>query len=207
MPGSIPKDKYININTISQDIDNCINDYCLQYGINLQDYNTRVNIKHNEVNNILRYIYKTLFKPNITLCNHQTSYIDYNNIELLQVIADKFIDICLLFNKSLGLMSFALMSGISYATIYNWMNADGEKINPERLEVLKNIQECHKMEQIGLLNDSPVGALAVANNDIETGLEWSKQNAQQIASNTVYILPSERVDKLRITKEQDNSIV
>jgi translation elongation factor EF-Ts len=95
------------------------------------------------------------------------------------------------------------MSGISYATIYNWMNADGEKINPERLEVLKNIQECHKMEQIGLLNDSPVGALAVANNDTETGLEWSKQNAQQIASNTVYILPSERVDKLRITKEQE----
>lgn len=202
MPGSIPKDKYININTISQDIDNCINDYCLQYGINLQDYNTRVNIKHNEVNNLLRYIYKNLFKPNITLCNHQTSYIDYNNVELLQVVADKFIDICLLFNKSLGLMSFALMSGISYATIYNWMNADSEKINLKRLEVLKSIQECHKMAQIGLLNDTPVGALAVANNDVETGLEWSKQQALLQANNTVFLLPSERMDKLKLPKAE-----
>lgn len=200
MPGSIPKDKYINIDTVSQDIDKCINDYCIKYGIDIYNYNARVNIKHNEVNNILRYIYKTLFKPNITLCNHQTSYIDYNNIELLQVIADKFIDICLLFNKSLGLMSFALMSGISYATIYNWMNAEGEKANPKRLEVLKNIQECHKMEQIGLLNDSPVGALAVANNDNETGLKWSANQVQQITANTVYYLPSERTDKLQLDK-------
>lgn len=200
MPGKIPKDKYINIDTISEDIDNCINDYCIRYNIDITDYKSRVNIKHNEVNNILRYIYNTLFKPNITLCNHQKSYIDYNNIELLSVIADKFIDICLFFNKSLGLMSFALMTGINYKTIYNWINeTNQEKANLERLQIIKNIQEAHKMEQIGLLNDSPVGALSVANNDLETGLEWSKQSNNQLTANTVYLIPSERVDKLKLT--------
>ena len=66
--------------------------------------------------------------------------------------------------------------------------------------IVKNIRECHKMEQINLLNDSPVGALAVANNDPETGLEWSKQQAQQIAQSQVFILPSERMSKLKLEK-------
>jgi hypothetical protein len=56
------------------------------------------------------------------------------------------------------------------------------------------------MQQINLLNSSPVGALAVANNDIETGLEWSKQQAAQLAQNTVYILPSERMERLKLDK-------
>lgn len=197
MPGKIPKDKYINIDTISQDIDNCIIEYCDKYGINLNDYNMRVNIKHNEVNNMLRYVYKCLFKPNITLPNNQKSYVDYENIDLLQVLADKFIDICMMFNKSLGLMSFALLVGCDYATIYLWMQDNG-KSNPLRFKLLKNIQENHKNQHIALLNDTPVGALAVANNDIETGLEWSKQQAIQSASNTVYLIPSERLDKLKL---------
>lgn len=204
MPGSIPKDKYININTISQDIDRCINDYCKLYNIDISDYKIRTSIKHNEVNHLLRYIYQQLFKPDITLCNHQKSYIDYNNIELLQVISDKFIDICLMFNKSLGLMSFSLMTGINYKTIYNWINSDnGDELNVLRLQVIENVRQFHKMEQISLLNDSPVGALAVANNDVETGLEWSKQQAALNASSSVFILPSERLDALRISKEQD----
>lgn len=204
MSGSIPKDKYININTISQDIDKCIEQYCSKYNIDLYDYNTRVNIKHNEVNNILRYVYKCLFKPSITLCNNQNSYIDYANIELLQVIADKFIDICLFFNKSLGLMSFSLFTGIAYSTLGYWLNAgDGEELSRERLAILKNIQEMHKMQHISLLNDTPVGALATANNDQETGLNWSANQAQQITNNTVYLLPSERSGKLKLDKLEE----
>ena len=79
--------------------------------------------------------------------------------------------------------------------------------NPARFKVLKSIQECHKLAQINLLNDTPVGALAVANNDVETGLEWSKQQAQQIGQNAIYILPSERMDRLKLDKPQDNGNV
>ena len=70
--------------------------------------------------------------------------------------------------------------------------------------MLKNIQECHKVQQIGLLNDTPVGALAVANNDHETGLEWSK-NQMQVTAQSVYFLPSERVDRMRLAKPEENN--
>ena len=108
------------------------------------------------------------------------------------------------YNKSLGLVSFSFLLGCDYKTIYNWLN-DGAELNPERLHILNNIRECHKVEQIGLLNDSPVGALAVANNDVETGLEWSKQQAELTAGNTIFVLPSERLSRLNLNKKEDQT--
>lgn len=197
MPGSIPKDKYININTIESDIDKCIDDYLTMMGID-RDYKSLVNIKHQTVNGMFRYIYKRLFKPDRTLCNNQKSLIDYENIELLSLLADKFVDICSMFNKSLGLMSFSYMTGIDYSTIYEWTN-EGEKLNPKRSEVLKKIKECHKAAQISLLNDSPVGALAVANNDTETGLQWATKQAIAAGQQAVFLIPSERLNRLSIS--------
>lgn len=200
MPGSIPKENYINIDTIEQQIDECINDFLNENGID-RDYKSITSIKHSTINYMMSYIYKRLFKPNKTLCNNQKSYVDYNNIELLQVLANKFINICQRFNKSQGLMSFSYMIGCDYHTLTKWLNE--KESNPKRYAVLKTIQESHKEQQISLLNDSPVGAMAVANNDTETGLEWSKQQALQIASNAVFLLPSERSDRLRLDKPAD----
>lgn len=203
MPGKIPKDKYINIDTVCNDIDKCIDDFLLENGID-NDYKSLMSLKHSTVVYMMSYINKKLFKADRTLCNNQNSYIDYNNIELLQVLADKFLDICQRFNKSLGLMAFSYFIGCSYSTLSNWLNADsGGELNNSRLLVLKSIQEGHKLQQINLLNDSPVGALAVANNDIETGLEWSKQQAALQASNAVYILPSERADRLKLQPPEE----
>lgn len=203
MPGKIPKDKYININTICDQIDSCIDDFLTENNID-RDYKSITSIKHSTVNYMMSYIYKRLFKPDITLCNNQRSLIDYSNIELLQVLADKYIDICQRFNKSLGVMSFGYMTGINYSTLYNWMNDKSvEPLNLKRLEVIKSIQESHKVQQIALLNDSPVGALAVANNDQETGLNWSANQVQQITNNTVYYLPSERSGRLKLDKLEE----
>lgn len=94
-------------------------------------------------------------------------------------------------------MSFSYLIGCSYTTLATWLK---DELNPKRLLILKSIQENHKVAQVGLLNNSPVGALAVANNDTETGLEWSKNQVQQITNNTVYYLPSERTDKLNLEK-------
>lgn len=198
MPGSIPKENYININTISSDIDKCVIDFFAIRNIDINDIQQIKSIPHNTLSLCMKYIYEQLFKPNKTLCNNQKSYIDYNNIELLQTLADKFIDICLLFNKSLGLMSFGFMCGIDYSTLMRWQNE--RESNPQRFNIIKSVQEGHKMCHVGLLNDTPVGALAVANNDHETGLEWSKNQAAQIAANTVYLLPSERVDRMKLPK-------
>ena len=93
------------------------------------------------------------------------------------------------------------MIGCDYNTLTRWLNE--KESNPARYSVLKSIQENHKEQHISLLNDSPVGAMAVANNDHETGLEWSKNQAAQIAQNAVFLLPSERMNRLQIDKTSD----
>ena len=204
MPGKIPSNKYININTVCTDIDKCIDKFLDENGIE-KDYKSIISIKHSTVNYMFNYIYQSLFKPDQTLCNNQKSLIDYDNIDLLQVLADKFITICQRFNKSLGLMSFCYMTGINYSTITVWLNND-EKSNPKRLAVLKSIQEGHKAQHIALLNESPVGALAVANNDVETGLQWSQNQALTAAQNAVFLIPSERLKRLEIGQKAPEAI-
>lgn len=200
MPGSIPKDKYINVNTIEQNINDCVDMFLDELQIE-RDYKSITSIKHSTFSYMMSYIYEHLFKPSETLCNNQKSYIDYNNTEQLQVLADVYIKLCQRFNKSQGLMTFSYLLGCSHETLRQWV-VNGES-NPKRLAILKYIQESHKQQQVNLLNDTPVGALAVANNDSETGLEWGKQQAAQIAQNAVYILPSERVERLKLDKPEE----
>lgn len=196
MPKVSKKLNNIDINTIETDIDNCVIEFFSQYNIDINDSVSCKAVTHNMLSLCMRYIYKNLFKPSHTMINNQKSLVDYNDTELLTVLANKFIDLCLRFNKSLGLLSFGYMVGCDYSTLMNWLN--NKESNPVRFNILKSIQEQHKLIHIGLLNETPVGALATANNDSETGLEWSKNQAQQITNNTVYLLPSERVDKLRL---------
>lgn len=193
-----PQYNFINTDTIATEVMQCINNSVISLGYDPMSPADRKAITHNEINYCLRQVFINLFKPDKPLYNNQNSMVDYDNIELLKILADVFIDVCMLFNKSLGLMSFSYMIGCNYKTIYNWLHDEGA--NPERLQILQNIQEQHKNAQIGLLNNTPVGALAVANNDIETGLEWSKNQAAQITQNTVYLLPSERVDRMKLPK-------
>ena len=98
-------------------------------------------------------------------------------------------------------MSFSYMSGITTETMLQWVS-DGEGLNLERSLMIKKLRDCHKAAQVALLNDSPVGALAVANNDNETGLNWSRQQALEQANNAVYLIPSERLQRLGIDKQE-----
>ena len=194
-----PNYNYINPETIQSQVDNIINQYCDKYGIDLYNYNQRVNIKHTEVNNILRYCYNSLFKPDKNLYNNQASLIDYDNIEQLSSVVDVFLNVCSLFNKALGLFSFGIFTGIAHSTLMVWVNTDDE-LNPRRSLLLK-IKDFNASMLVDHLKDSgPVGVVAVANNDTETGLNWSANQVQQITNNTVYYLPSERTDKLGLEK-------
>lgn len=200
---SKPKLNIINPITLSDDVNQCIADYCLMYGIDLSNYNMRVNIKHNEVNNILLYCYDHIFKPDKTLFNNQKSLLDYDDISQLESVVDVFLHVCMFFNKSLGLFSFSIFTGINFQTLLNWISPDGERANPLRFELLQNIKEYNKGALVSMLKDTPVGALAVANNDHETGLEWSKNQLTQITNNTVYLLPTERNKKLALKAPDD----
>lgn len=202
MPVVVRHDNAIDINTISQQIDDCVISFFDKYNIDIYDLSQIKPVTHNMINLCFKYIYNSLFKPDHKMVNNQRSIVDYNNIDLLTVLADKFIEICQHFNKSLGLMSFSFMLGCDYSTMYLWLQND-EKANPARFKVLKSVKECHKLAQISLLNDTPVGALAVANNDIETGLEWSKNQVASVTNNTVYMIPSERADRLKLDSPTD----
>lgn len=198
MPVVVRKDNAIDINTISSQIDNCVISFFDNFNIDINDLSQCKAVPHNILTLCMMECYNQLFKPDHKMVNNQRSLIDYNDIELLSVIADKFIQLSLRFNKSLGLMQFSIFSGIHRATLAEWR--DNRELNPARSDIVNNICECHKMEQISLLNDTPVGALAVANNDSETGLKWSANQVQQITNNTVYYLPSERTDRLNLEK-------
>lgn len=188
----------ININTIENEIDNCVISFFNKYNIDIYDITQCKSISHNHLTLCFMNVYDTLFKPDKPLYNNQRSLIDYDNIELLTVICNCFIKWTLFFDKSLGLMQFSLFTGIHRKTLAEWR--DHPELNPARSDLIKSLCEVHKMEQINLLNNTPVGALATANNDTETGLEWSKNQAAQLAQNAVYILPSERVDRLKLDK-------
>ena len=189
----------INPETVSGDIDNVVNRFFESYGINIFDIQQCKSGTHNILTLCMMQIYNELFKPDKPMINNQHSKIDYNDNVMLSIVADKFIELSLRFNKSLGLMQFGIMSGIHRETLAIWR--DNPELNPIRSDIIKSICECHKMEQINLLNDTPVGALAVANNDTETGLNWSANQAQTITNNTVYYLPSERSDRLKLDKQ------
>lgn len=199
-----PVYNFINVATVYDDIMNTFDAAMLELGFNSRGIDNTIQnkprlISHNQVNYCLRQVANKLFKPDHNLYNNQKSKIDYDNIDLLQEITRAFIDICNKFNKSLGLKSFSWLCNIDYSTLYLWLQRD-EELNPARFNLLKSIQESHKAMHIGLLNESPVGAMAVANNDVETGLKWSANQVQQITNNTVYYLPSERTDKLQLEK-------
>lgn len=194
-----PIDKY----TIEQQIDDVISEYCAIYNIDLYNYNFRSGIQHNELNHIFIYIYKHLFRPEIGQLYNKNSLIDYNDIELLNIIASKFIDICALFNKSMGLVSFSLFTGINTDTLRLWTTPEGKAASPGHYAICKAIQENNKNMLISKLKDSTLGAVAVANNDVETGLRWADNKAPQLQGGTVYILPSERMQRLKL-EQQDS---
>ena len=100
-------------------------------------------------------------------------------------------------------MSFCIYTGINSDTVIRWLSDDEKKLNPKRYSLLRKIQEYNKAMLVDNLKDTPVGAIAVANNDKATGLEWSKQQSEIAKSNTIFILPSERLNRLNLDKKED----
>ena len=201
MPTFARHDNAIDNKTIADQIDNIVMSFFDNFNIDINDISQCKAVSHNTLTLCMMQIYEQLFKPHKTLINNQKSLIDYNDTEQLSIIINSFIKWSLWFDKSLGLMQFSIMTGIHRETLAEWR--DKGELNPIRSDLIKTLCETHKMEQINLLNGSPVGVMAVANNDVETGLEWSKQQAALTASNQVFILPSERLDKLRLDKVQE----
>ena len=201
MPQTIDKNK------ICDQIDNCIIDFFSIRNIDIYNINDIKSIPHNLITLCLRHIYNNLFSsndPNIKY-NQQKNIINYDDIELLYILSNKFIDISLAFNKSLGIYHFAIMLGADYETMNFWISDEGRRLNPARAHIIENVKNNNKTGHINLLNDSTVGLIAVANNDPVTGLEWTKNNAAAVEKSTVYFLPSERLERLKLENHENTT--
>ena len=194
---------------LSNLINNIIDDILVnEFNIDISNYKDRYSIKHSTISYCLSMVHKRLFiisdyKYNPNKAN---TIIDLNNNDLLLMLGNIFIDICKRFNKSFGLVIFGDMIGVDATTISCWMNPEGEKLNPGRVQVLHNVQEGHKAQHISLMNDSGLGLLAVANNDTETGLNWQEKQQKAAQQNTVFLLPSERIERMRIENKDISAV-
>jgi len=101
MPVVVRKDNAIDINTIAKDIDNVIIEFFTKRNIDIYDIQQCRTIPHNVLTLCMMSVYNQLFKPDHGMINNQRSIIDYNDIELLTVIANKFIEWSLWFSTSL----------------------------------------------------------------------------------------------------------
>ena len=200
----VPQEIQLDISTLHDRIWSVIDSYCSKYGIDIYNYKVRSTIKHNTILNIFSEIYINIYKPPYSLYNNQGSILQYDNIDDLAAACYEFIDICSFFNVAQGIYGFQRMTGIDDETLTRWEltagAVDQDETSRRRYDVLKAVRKYNKNALINLLKDSPVGALAVANNDTETGLQWAKNQQAITTQNNVYYIPSERIDKLRIDK-------
>ena len=138
---------------------------------------------------------------------YNNSLINYSDCELIIYLINKFLAICNFFNKSLGIYSLSVFLGVDDETINSWVfGPDGEKLNDERAAAIQRVQRYKARSLVNILQNSGLGALAVANNDKETGLNWAENAAPKMERETVYFLPSERIDRLKLENKSETSV-
>ena len=67
-------------------------------------------------NSVLIYIKKCIFILN------GKSVLNYNDYELLENVADIYMELCYRYNKSISLYGYSLFTGIAYTTLLDWEN-------------------------------------------------------------------------------------
>ena len=191
-------------------INNCIMEYCNKYNIDIMDAATRSKLNHMEAANIIRYINNSILSMPLEYRYNNgyiNSLIDYDDNDLIIYLINKYLAICNFFNKSLGIYSLSVFLGVDNETINSWLyDHNGEKLNDGRALAVQKVQQYKARSLVNILQNSGIGALAVANNDKETGLNWAENAAPKLERETVYFLPSERMDRLKLDKSRDNIV-
>lgn len=108
--------------------------------------------------------YKALFKPEKPLINNQTNNLPYNTINIERLI-NIYLSICSIYNLLPSVYVFTRFSGLTEETMEGYVTRGRLIIGKHRKNFVQN-----------RLNDSPVGVIALANNDIDTGLLYTRQN-------------------------------
>ena len=140
---------------------NAINDICQR---SIDELYPDTKITNNHMLAIMDCIYSSLFKPTHNLPNNQKCNIPYNTYNLTTLL-NIYIE---LYNKYLclpSMYSFSCMTGIDEPIINQYVTAARFKLSNNRRDKVQ-----------GKLYNSPLGVTVLANNDIDTGLMYNRQN-------------------------------
>lgn len=184
--------KTVDYENLERNIINVFMDTLSNGGIDVNNAEALAKIKHNTFEDACGAVYDCLFRPEKNQENNQLSLLPYNDNNILKQLVYIYNRLCIKCNKSNGVYGFSTMTGYGYSTLNAWLV---DQLNPGRIEILKNLQETRRHTHINRLQDTPLGDVAVANNDAELGLNWAKNNAPQVTQKAVYILPAEQTRK------------
>ena len=119
----------------------------------------------NRINYLLRICYKALYAPNKPLWTNKHSIIPYTP-ENIQRLIDIYLDITSRYNALPSIAGFQFYTGIDDNTVRR------QEVTPAS----GIIGKARKNYVQNRLNNTPLGVLALANNDVETGLLYTRQN-------------------------------
>ena len=144
------------------------------------DYNTLCRtVRTTTFKACMRYIFDNLFSTGFNTVTSHASIINLDNFELLKTVCTKYLQICDLYNKQLGLFGFALLIGYDIETLKRW----GQNATAPEYVIYKAIKDHLRDSSEDSLKDSDIGRIAVANNSNEVGLNYGYQAAaQQVAA-------------------------
>ena len=121
-------------------------------------------ITSNQLKSLLRECYYTLFKPTKNSFPNNRCNVPYTT-ENITALLDIYTAICERFCCIPSLFGFERFTGITEETTQKYVTASRLELTKQRKLFIQN-----------KLTESPVGVIALANNDQDTGLMYNRQN-------------------------------
>lgn len=176
-----------NYTIAENDIEDRFLEYFNERGIDITDIQTAYGIKQVTYIAAFRYVYKCLFKPFKNQPDNRKSKIDYNDTDVLNTIADIYLDICFMYHIEPTYYSFTTLTGINYDTWYNWLNGEVRNnptgnISHKWFLITQKVKQASQAYTRAELENGLVGQITKANNDREKGLLYSQTQAEITAS-------------------------
>lgn len=149
---------YIDIEKNVQRINNIIRSCCAEVDIDKPD--------SNQVNGFLHVAYRNLYKPQGVMLSGSGSKtnIDINSENVLRMI-EVYQSVVETWNTLPSQIGFERLTGINKSTAAKYVT-----------DFVYCIQNARKAYVQNRLNNTPLGVLTLANNDIDTGLLYTRQN-------------------------------
>lgn len=172
-----------NGNQIAEnEIETLLLKWFLDRNVDITDIETSYRIKQVTFNAAWMSIYQQLFKPTTKQRNNRRSLLNYDDIELLNNIADIYISLCLQYHINPTPYGFMCLTGIEEGTWNDWKNCQTRgKVSLPWFQLTKKLQTAGQNYIRAELDAGLVGQITKANNDEELGLMYSRTQAAAIS--------------------------